>query len=94
MANTLDATYETRQPGLRGGYTAHQVEVPVLSREEFDRLLADNPVGPSYKYGTAAGSPQDGCWVETSNRHPGYVVAMRHIGHGCDEPVAYCRDGN
>ena len=87
---TLTTEYSTRQPGLRGGVTDRIADVPVVSREEFDRLAADNPTGPDYRVGTAAGYPSSGYWVAASTRHPGYDVLMEHVGHGCTKPVAYC----
>jgi len=87
---TLTTEYSTLQPGLRGGVTEHSVEVPVLSREEFDQLASDNPTGPAYKIGTAAGYPDSGYWVVQSKVHAGYDALLEHVGHGCRRPVAYC----
>ena len=90
VMKTLTTEYSTLQPGLRGGVTDRTVEVPVLSREEFDQLAAANPTGPVYQVGTAAGYPDSGYWIVKSVRHVGYDALVEHVGHGCRKPVAYC----
>lgn len=90
MTKTLPITYERRQPGLCGGVTSHTGQAPIMERAEFERLAADNPTGPNYRVGTAAGYPSCGYWVANSTRYPDYDVLMEHIGHGCTRPVAYC----
>jgi hypothetical protein len=94
MRETIKVEYELGGAGLGARVTRCKSEVPVLSADEFRDLLAANPVTENFRVGTAAGYPVRGYWSANSGKHPGYIVAMEHIGHGWCRPVAYCYEGD